>query len=230
MKGQDVVVFRFPDMAKVARRIPKEKLYQHGKPGDKLKQLVVTQLDRIVWQYKLAPETINLPASPDLLEIQVLDLVLKEGVGKLDETVLLLLCKTISHPIYCRIQAGNRLQSVMAYTVSTMDQDGKNKATVQMFYSPWLAIDKAESLSQQLPVCTSLTNLYEVLLRSLIREPARSEESLAAQIGRLQQIKTLKRKITTLASGIGREKQFNRKVQLNAQLRNLQEQLQALGN
>ena len=36
-----------------------------------MKDLFVAQVEQIVWQYKLAPETINLPATPGVPEIQV---------------------------------------------------------------------------------------------------------------------------------------------------------------
>jgi Domain of unknown function (DUF4391) len=43
----------------------------------RVKKLFVQQVEQIVWQFKLAPETINLPARPAVPEIQVFAIQLK---------------------------------------------------------------------------------------------------------------------------------------------------------
>ncbi|MCP4183543.1 MAG: DUF4391 domain-containing protein, partial [Hyphomicrobiales bacterium] len=55
--------FDYPRAAKFGRVLPKKKIYQHARASSKLQQIFVNQLDRIVWRYKLAPETINLDAT-----------------------------------------------------------------------------------------------------------------------------------------------------------------------
>lgn len=42
------------------------------------------QVEQIVWQYKLAPETINLPAKPGVPEVQIFRIVLKTGDMSVD--------------------------------------------------------------------------------------------------------------------------------------------------
>ncbi len=218
------VVYRFPEQTRVARRIPKERLYQHGKPPDKVKQAVIQQLDRIVWQYKLAPETVNLPATPDILEIQVLELFLKEEIAALDEAVLLLLCKSIPHPIYCVIQAGDRLQFALAYP-----PPGALAGTrPQLHISPWIAQNKATQQSQPLPPATNLSGLYAALLRGLLPVSPLPGESLAAQMDRLRHCRELQQQIKQLEGALAKEKQFKRKVQINAERRALQATLRTL--
>lgn len=227
MSREPVVAFRFPEQAKVARRVPKERLYLHGKPGDKLRQAIVQQLDRLVWQYKLAPETINLPASDGLLEIQVFDLHLKEGIAALDGAVLRLLARAIPHPLYCRIHAGDRLQFGMIYSGPGAASD-TSKAAAPVFVSPWLPAAQAEATSQPLPVCTSLAALHAALFRSLLPLPPRPGETLQDQLQRLQQRDLLARQLAALQARRNGEKQYNRKVQLNAECRALKAQLQQL--
>ena len=48
--------------------LPKNKIYEHSGANTRLKDLFVEQVEQIVWQYKLAPETINLPAKPGVPE------------------------------------------------------------------------------------------------------------------------------------------------------------------
>jgi hypothetical protein len=57
-------LFAYPAKAAFGRVVPKAKLYEHGKVGARIKGLFAEQVEQIVWQYKLAPETTILRASP----------------------------------------------------------------------------------------------------------------------------------------------------------------------
>jgi hypothetical protein len=58
------VLFAYPKSAQFGRVIPKSKIYEHAGANTALKDLFVAQVDQIVWKYKLAPETTNLPSGP----------------------------------------------------------------------------------------------------------------------------------------------------------------------
>ena len=66
------VFFQYPPAAAFGRAVPKTKIYEHARISTKLKQLLVDQVDKIVWQYKLATETTNLPSTKAVPEIQIL--------------------------------------------------------------------------------------------------------------------------------------------------------------
>ena len=70
-------LFAYPKQAEFNRVLPKSKIYEHGKPSRAVRDGFVTQINQIVWQYKLAPETINLPARPSVPEIEIFSLELK---------------------------------------------------------------------------------------------------------------------------------------------------------
>jgi len=63
------VLFDFPRSTTFGRVLPKSKIYEHAHPPASVKKLFVRQIDQIVWQYKLAPETLKLPATPAVPEI-----------------------------------------------------------------------------------------------------------------------------------------------------------------
>ena len=54
------VLFDYPKSAAFGRVLPKNKIYEHASPSTAVKDLFVRQVEQIVWQYKLAPETVNL--------------------------------------------------------------------------------------------------------------------------------------------------------------------------
>ena len=69
--------FDYPKQAKFGRKIPKSTIYENASVNAKLKEKFVNQIDKIIWQYKLAPNTLNLHATENVPEIQVFDIHLK---------------------------------------------------------------------------------------------------------------------------------------------------------
>jgi hypothetical protein len=78
-------------------------------------------------------------------------------------------------------------------------------------------------------VALDLQGLYEQLFRSLLPYPARPDESLGEQLQRIEHAQNLQSHASRLEARMAREKQFNRKVALNTELRELQHQLARLG-
>ena len=64
-------MFVFPPKALFNRALPKTNIYAFARPTRSLKDRFVTGIHDIVWKYKLAPETVNLPARHGIQEIQV---------------------------------------------------------------------------------------------------------------------------------------------------------------
>ena len=81
---------------------------------------------------------------------------------------------------------------------------------------------------QSLPVALDMNGLYEQLLLHMMPIPARSEESLADAVGRVEQLRARQREIDKVAARLKREKQFNRKVEMNAELRRMKAELERL--
>jgi hypothetical protein len=79
-------MFAYPEQAEFNRPVPKNKIHGYAKPSRANRDRCVLQVSETVWKYKLAPETVNLPAKPSLQEIQVFAVALK--TGELGEDVL----------------------------------------------------------------------------------------------------------------------------------------------
>ena len=215
-------LFHYPKQAAFERVLPKSKIYEHSKPTSAVKELFVKQVDKIIWQYKLAPETINLPAKPNVPEIQVFTITLK--TQELSEDVLRCIDQAIPLPIFYQLTFANRIKIKAAYKRPS-DADAGKWVTESYFETDWLPI---ESSRAELPVVLDLAGLYEHLLRSLIPLPPRAGESLKTQVERLSLLRTKQNEYRKLETRLNNEKQFNRKVELNAQLRVLQAALEKL--
>jgi len=217
-------LFDYPQKAAFGRILPKNKVYAFGKPSRRVRDHFTTEVAQIVWQYKLAPETINLPAKPGVSEIQIFLINLKPGIAELSEDVLRCIDKAIGFPIIFELTAGDRIQAIAAYKRPS-EADSAKWVIGDYFATDWLPADTPRS---PLPVALDLASLYEQLLRQLMPTPARTDESLQALAERHSRIRRVERECRQLEARLSREKQFNRKVETNAQLRSLKAELKTL--
>lgn len=212
----------YPAQAAFGRTLPKNKVYEHSGANTRLKDLFVKQVEQIVWQCKLAPETINLPASPGVPEIQVFSLQLK--VPELHRDVLRCIDGAIPFPILFELAFEGRTQVVAAYKRPN-ESDASRWVLSDYFATDWLPVDCQRTA---MPVALHMGGLYEQLLHRLIPLSARPQETLAELVARVEQAQAKQRELDKATARLEKEKQFNRKVEINAHLRQLKTELQEL--
>ena len=128
-------LYAYPGQAAFNRVLPKSKIYEHCKPSRAVRDAFVSQINQIVWQYKLAPETINLPARPGVPEIEIFSLELK--TPEVSEDVLRCIDKAIPLPIFYNLSFDGRIKTVAAYKRPS-DADASRWVVGDYFASPWL--------------------------------------------------------------------------------------------
>jgi hypothetical protein len=79
-----------------------------------------------------------------------------------------------------------------------------------------------------MPLALDLASLYGQLLHRLIPLPVRPQEPLAGLVQRLEQVRARQREVASTETRLEKEKQFNRKVEINAALRKLKTELEQL--
>lgn len=218
------VLVSYPEQAAFGRTLPKNKIYEHSGANTRLKDLFVKQVEQIVWQYKLAPETINLPARPGVPEIQIFRLQLK--TPELHRDVLRCIDGAVQFPILFELTFGGRLQVVAAYKRPSEAASGRWTIS-DYFASDWLPADLPRAA---MPIALNLGRLYERLLQPLIPLPARPQESLTDLVERTGKVQAMRREVDKTVACLEKEKQFNRKVEINAALRKLKLSLELLGD
>ncbi len=218
-------LFAYPASAAFKRVLPKNRIYAHARPSRRLQKRFTDEVAQIVWAYKLAPETVRLDARPDVPEIQVFAITLKDAAADaISEDILRCIDRAIGFPILYELFAGDRVQAVAAYKRPS-EADSAKWVVGDYFASPWLAADADRS---PLPVALDLAAMYRLLLSRVMPHPARDGESLKDHAERLGRIRQLEREREKLEVKLGREKQFNRKVEINAEVRSLDAQLDEL--
>jgi len=210
--------FDYPKSAAFGRVLPKNKIYEHAGANTVLKDLFVREVDQIVWRYKLAPETINLSATKSVAEIQVFVISLKTGT--LDEAVLRAIDKSIPFPLIFELTHGGKQKAMAAYKRPN-EADSAKWVISEYFATDWVGDTAARS---PLPVALNLGGLYDALLSGLIPQqvqaiPGQNAEDIQTRIDRMEAIRAKTRDVDRIKARLGREKQFNKRVAINAELR-----------
>ena len=224
MNQSAVALFAWPPQAAVARPVAKTKIYAHAKPTAALRALFVEQVESITWAYKLAPETVNLPAKPDVPEIDVFEIALKRQ--DVSQAVLRCIDKAIPRPILFILRYEGCSQPIAAYKRPS-DAASDQWVLGEYHAAPWQNDDLHRP---GLPLALDLQGLYEQLLRHHLAIPTRPGESLRDQLDRLSLVSAKQLAATKLESRLAQEIQFNRKVEINAQLRTIRQELDSLTN
>jgi len=219
------MLYTYPKQAHFGKMIAKSKIYEYTNITTILKDKFVAQIDKITWQYKLAPETINLTATPTVPEIQIFDIRLKGN--DVDEALLRVIDKAIPFPIIYQIHRGDEVKIKAAYKRPS-DAD-KSKWVIEAYVeSDWMPEDTQKTA---LPIALDLSKLYEQILKALIPKELpvmETQGSMKEQMELIELIKAKERAYEKLRTKRDKEKQFNKKVKLNEELRILKNEIDKL--
>lgn len=220
-------MFSYPPQTVFNRVLPKSKIYAHAKPGRAVKELFVSRIGEIVWKHKLSPETLKLPARRGITEIQVFEVALKsaECDGVPLRTILQKIDKAIPFPILFQLTHADRIRFAASYKRPS-DADASQWVIEASFLLPW---QPSADERPPLPVALDLAALYDQIIRRHIPLASRPGESVRDQVARHLAIETKRREAARIEASLKREKQFNRRVELNGLLRRLSGELAALG-
>jgi hypothetical protein len=214
--------FEYPKAAAFGRVLPKNKVYGHAHATARLKQLFVDQVDQIVWKYKLAPETINLSSTKSITEIQVFGVVLR--TAELHQDVLRAIDKAIPFPLIFELTHGGNRKAIAAYKRPSA-ADSAKWVISEYFESEWEPEDKPR---KRLPTALDLGGLYDKVLTALMQDEVGKTEPLEARVLRSEALRAKSQEVERINCRLRREKQFNKRVAINADLRAVKIELQKL--
>lgn len=215
-------MFAYPKQAEFNRVVPKSKIYAHARATKRVKELFVSEVAEILWKYKLSPETTNLPAKHGITEIEVFEIALK--TPEIDEAVIQAIDRAIPFPLLYQLTHGDQIRFAASFKRPS-DSDSSKWVLGACFQTHPQSI---EIKRPPLPIALDLAGLYEEIVRRHIPLPCRSGESLSEQVARYLAIKAKLRERRQLEGRLSQEKQFNRKVELNSELRALNAEVTSL--
>lgn len=215
-------MFTFPPQTAFGKTIPKSRIYAHAAPSRRVRELFVSQLSEIVWAHKLSPETLRLPARPGVPEIEIFDLTLKTAM--LDDDVLHAIDHAIPYPVI------HRLHSEKGIAINAAFKRPSEADSSQWVVGPRFttAFTKSKQDGVPMPSAIDLGHLYAALFAPLLPLTRGPGEDLSSHVARCETFLRLSRQIAQTTARLHREKQFNRKVAINQQLKPLQAELETL--
>jgi hypothetical protein len=214
--------FDYPRAAAFGRVVPKTRIYEHAGASTALKNLFVTQVDQIVWKFKLAPETINLAATRAVSEVQVFEISLR--TSKLDEEVLRAIDRAIPFPLLFELTWSGKRKAVAAFKRPS-EADSAKWVVSEYFATDWASDDATR---QPLPVALNLGGLYDAVLTAMMPMSKAADEDIQTRVARMEAIRSKTREVDRIKAHLAREKQFNKRVAINAELRMAKQELNRL--
>ena len=212
-----------PKSTEFNRRIPKQKFYENLTVSPALKRIFVEQIRVIWWRNKIAPSTMNLAAGETVTEIEVLEVCL--STPQLDEAVLRQIDKEIPYHILFLLEYEGKYQAWTAYKEAA--GSGTNAFRVDSYYhTDWM---EEAALPLKLDGLNT-DRVYENFVRQIAGETLTSGagETLKESVVRDKRRQELQKQITALQVKVRRERQLNKQVQLNTELKRLKKELEEL--
>lgn len=212
----DAKLFAYPPQTAFGRGIPKNAILEHSNTKSGLRKALTNDIEQINWAYKLAPETLSLKETDQISEIQILVIVLK----KRDITAGLLraIDQAIPFPLIFELYFNGEVKVAAIYKRRS-EADHSQWVLGDMLESHWMPVN---SKREPVPIVLDMQGLYEAMLRNLLPYKQKRGESLQQQLARLSLIRQKENNVSRLQAQLGREKQFNRKVEINSELKKQQ--------
>ena len=209
------MIYQYPARTLVDKLIPKSKFYSEGGANTRVERLFIEQIESIYWANKLSSATMNIESQEDLREVQIFSV--NARVEMLDIEIFRYIDKLIPSPIIFEVYFQDKVKVIAAY--KRLNQADKSKVVIgDYFQTEWLPIER-----QDLPLFLRLSELYEFLISQLLPNQTNAS-SLADKMRLNQEIAQLETRIKQLEQQLKRDKQFNRKAELNINLLKLRDE------
>lgn len=215
----------FPVSTVYGKRVPKKTFADKLKLNSPIRKSIQDDIQTIRWTYTLKEATLNLPAGKDVQEIEVLEMKLKHN--SINEKVLQQFDRQIPYHLLFVLQYDEKVQAWMSYKEAA----SANQAfRVEKYYhTKWM---RPEKLNFQIEG-TNFDEVYESLARQIAGEELQSiatGESLKKSIERNEEIIALEKETESLQQKLKKEKQFNRKMEINQKIKQCKNKIEDMLN
>ena len=213
----------FPVSTEFNKRIPKQKFYENLDVSPTLRRVFVDQIRIVYWRNKLAASTLNIAAGEAVTEIEVFEVRLNEPL--LDEAVLKQIDKEIPYHLLFILTCDGKAQAWIGYKEAAAS--GSNAIKVSRYYhTDWMPESELQFQISGL----DMDAVYENLVRQIAGDALGSEsgESLQASVERDEKRRQLEKQIAALEAKMRKEKQLNRRIEINTELKRLRKEQELL--
>lgn len=196
-------MFELPKNCYVNKFLPKKIFYEKVGVSSGVKDEFVNIVDRITWLYKLSPDTVGIPKTEKIEEIQIFQIDVKE------KQIPLSVIKTITKGVQYKILFLIKYNNEFCYSTKVDD----------IYTTEWNdnVIFDFNAINLEI--------VFENIVKQIIKEES-NDKNFDEIIELKNNRDNLEKRINQLRQKIKVEKQFNRKVELNKELNILLKELE----
>ncbi len=213
-----------PKTTEFNKRIPKQKFYENMDISPVLKKVFVEQVKIIYWKNKIATATTNLAAGSEVTELEVFEIRLNSPV--LDDGLLRQIDREIPYHILFLLEYEGKFQAWIGY--KEVAASGNKAFKVNGYYhTEWFIEDELPLNLEGL----NLDAVYENFVRQIAGDKLSTEktgESLKESVEREEQRQAVQKQIEALNAKIKKEKQLNKQMEMNNELKKLKRELEEI--
>jgi len=206
------VDFKLPQDTIINRFIAKTKFYEKASLSSKLKAEFTKKIQRITLTHQLIEKTINISKTDKVEAILIFEIELKQQI--VPKNILKFIDKEISSPILFVFVYKNNF----TYGITLKE----NNLVKNYYFSEWNQDIHFDFTG------IDLEKVYQKLIKAFITNETINKGDFEKIIDTDNKIKQLEKDIETLENKIRKERQFNRKVDLNKTLLEKQKYLQTI--
>lgn len=214
-------ILNFPSTTIVNKPVPKNAFY--GRSNDSsLREFLTREFEGIIWLYKLAPATLNVEDGDNVHEIDIFYCKMKENEYSIKPFCAMdeLLPR---HTIFI-IEYGGKFDLLMHHKEMTMVKGEQNwrcgVTELKRDIQPGNGVLYIQG--------QSMDAVYNGLLSQISGLSVSSKEEYKEQVDLRKHMEILQKQIAALQKRIKAEKQFNRQMELNAEVRKLKKEITVL--
>lgn len=228
----DYNFLNIPDSCFIGSTIYKKLFYENANLSSSDKYLFTDIINKIVWLYCLKPETINIPVYKDEVreypEIEVIEVLLHKEykLNRIAEIIM----RTIPYPMLLIFKLEDKRKLYVAHQRTNQSDSSKN--TIEEFIATdWLESDSVlfAKLDIKQMRFTNFYTLYSdivdaISIYNLSAIMPTDDTITGAEARELSaKIEDIEQRIANLRSKLKKESQFNRKMELNIEIKRLEQ-------
>ena len=219
------------DSCFVGTTIYKKLFYENADLSSGDKSLFTDTINKVIWLYCLKPETINIPAYKDEVreypEIEVIEVHLNKDnrLNRIAEVIM----RTIPYPMLLIFVLEDKRKLYMAHQ-RTSQSDSSRNTIEELISTDWL--DEGSALFPKLDIkqmrFTNLYTLYSDIVDAIsiykLSAIMPTDDKITGIEARelSAKIEDIDQRISSLRSKLKKETQFNRKMELNIEIKKLE--------
>lgn len=226
-----------PVKCELGNTVFKKFFYENAKLNRSDRDLFIQSIDKIKWEYCLKNETINIkPFKDDIREyseVEILKIELKtpNKTKRIAEIVM----RAIPYPMVLIFQYNNEIQLFTAHQRLNLSDNNKNTLE-ELIFTDWINLEDLDEADEKLFESLNIKNLsftnfytfYKDIVDAVIKynaskligEPVNEDADEVKSV--YDNLTLIDDKLESIKSKIRKETQFNRRLEMNMQIKELE--------